>query len=165
MTKKMTDGQVEALLGQIELIWKRFQNISSEARVILDPGNMPQAELQLKDVLKTTEEATVLILQQVTEIGSVVDQPGVSDAVKSEVQARIAAVYEACSFQDLTGQRIKKVLTQIGEIGQHLKRLSDVANLRDDTPIVREKDPLLNGPQLNKDMPNQASIDNMFEKC
>lgn len=163
MQKQMTDAQVGALLAQIELVWKRFQSISAEARVILSPDNMPDAELQLKDVLQTTEEATVRILQQAAEIGGAVDKPEVSDAVKADVQARIGAIYEACSFQDLTGQRIKKVLIQIGEIGQHLKRLSDVANLRDDMPEIKKKDPLLNGPQLTKNTPDQGSVDSLFK--
>ncbi len=134
---------------------------------MLAPEHMPDAELQLNDVLKVTEDATVQILQQAGAILAVLENSGVSDEVRNEVQARVNSIYEACSFQDITGQRIKKVLGHINGIGQQLKRLSDLAHFRagDANPVARGKDPLLNGPQLSQEAPSQNDIDNLFEQA
>lgn len=163
--RKLPEDSAELILAQIELILRRFQEISAETKVILSPESMPHAELQLKDVLKTTEESTLSILAQATAISMALQEENAGDALQEKVQACVCKIYEACSFQDLTGQRIKKVLGQINDIGMHLKRLSDIANHRGGIPAAPKKDPLLNGPQLTHEAPNQNDIDHLFTKA
>jgi chemotaxis regulatin CheY-phosphate phosphatase CheZ len=47
----------------------------------------------------------------VARAGSRVTSPDQQKLLSEEIQERVVSIFEACNFQDLTGQRIKKVMT------------------------------------------------------
>ncbi len=78
--------------------------------------------------------------------------------------ALLARIYESCSFHDLSGQRIRKVVETLKEIERRLGVLlrtygADVAADGEE----RERDPLLNGPALPHEAPSQEEIDALLE--
>lgn len=166
----MQQQQLLELKNQIDSICMHFQLIRSEAKDIVHTSNMPDAALQLNDVLQHTEQATSTIIESVNGISNLVSDSPVTDEVKSKVIDLINKVYEACNFQDISGQRIKKVLSHISELESQLLRLSDTAtqNATENVapkPDKPEKSSLLNGPQLSSEAPSQQDIDNMFKNC
>jgi len=154
---------LKALYSQIELIYKEFSEIRCQAEGIVNHSQMPDAALHLNDVLQATEDATNIIMDAVTAIGTLVDSAGIAFEAKEAISEQVGKVYEACSFQDITGQRIKKVLQHLGTLENQLLRLSKTAQAHKMTAHL-SADPLLNGPQLTAVAPNQEDIDNMFEK-
>ncbi len=80
-------------------------------------------------------------------------------------------IYEACNFQDITGQRITKVVRALKHIeeridalveafGPEIKGTASVASAGGQ-PLTEED--LLNGPQLPDKAHDQAAIDALFD--
>ena len=92
--------------------------------------------------------------------------------LSEEIQERVISIFEACNFQDLTGQRISKVMNTMKFIEQHIYEMMNIwggidAIKAHATPIAdtREGDAkLLNGPKLDGDVghASQDDIDAMF---
>ncbi len=83
--------------------------------------------------------------------------------------AAVTRIYEACNFQDVTGQRINKVVTTLKFIEQKIDALLDafgegIADIQKLAPPpppepVDEDAKLMHGPQLPKEANKQAEID------
>lgn len=166
----MTEGKqdaatLQALYTKIEEILRQFREIREEAEGIVENSAMPDAALHLNDVLQHTEEATTTILDAATTIGSLTDNAAVAE--------QIGRIYEACSFQDISGQRIKKVLGHINTLEMQLSSLAE--SVRGSSGDAAPKKPkaaapqktgdaaLMNGPALSAEAPSQADIDAMFK--
>jgi len=163
MTNPMPDlSLLHTLNAQIEDICKSFQTIRGEALEIASNNKMPDATLHLNDVLQHTEEATHTILDAATAINALAQSSAATAVEKQKITDLIGLIYEACSFQDISGQRIKKVLGHMNALEAQLLRLSDTAHGKALPP--KNDDPLLNGPQLAAEAPSQADIDQMFSK-
>jgi len=79
----------------------------------------------------------------------------------------------ACSFQDLTGQRINKVVNSLNYIEERLQKMIEIWNIEHGTADLKQmtfaKDDdrkdrdLLSGPQAKEDAMGQDDIDAMFD--
>lgn len=132
--------------------------------------HLPVAGQELEAVVGATEQATNTIMEQVEAIeGLTGDMP---PEVAEKVVDAVTQVYEACGFQDITGQRIKKVvgtLTQIeGKVhalleafGEDLKRQGEKAPAKPAEAPVEEgaEKHLMNGPQSAEEAISQEDID------
>lgn len=124
------------------------------------------ATLHLEAIVKTTEEASHAIMDAVGIIQTS------ADAVGGEHQKKIGdainKIYEACNFQDLTGQRIKKVIKILVEIDARIHTMLELFGGRDaqagsvGREALTEDEKLLNGPQLPDQAPSQDDIDALF---
>lgn len=150
---------LKALYAQIEDIMLHFKEIRGEAAGIVRTSQMPDAALHLNDVLQSTEEAAMIILDAATAIGSLAEDPRVHADVKEGITQQVARIFEAAGFQDISGQRIKKVLLHLNELEAQLLRLSETAQRQAAPP---PKDTLLQGPSLSSEAPSQDDIDRLF---
>lgn len=156
---KKDNAGLQALLVQIEELCGHFRQIREEAAGIADTSHMPDAALHLQDVLQATEEATCTIIDAMNTIGETAS--GLSDTrAKQKITDEVTRVYVACSFQDISGQRIKKVLRHLSALEEQLQRLSQTA--RREARQAEGGDSLLNGPALNAEAPSQADVDALF---
>src|SRR5215472_7319191 len=76
-------------------------------------GTLSEATEELDSIVHTTERATSDILaaaEQVQEIAWTLRERGADGATCDALDQRATDIYSACSFQDLTGQRIRKVV-------------------------------------------------------
>jgi chemotaxis protein CheZ len=99
--------------------------------------------------------------------------PDQQKLLSEEIQERVVAIFEACNFQDLTGQRISKVMNTMKFIEKHIMEMMEIwggvdAIKAHAPPIVdtREGDAkLLNGPKLDGDdgHASQNDIDALFD--
>jgi len=83
------------------------------------------------------------------------------DGEKENFQNLLARIYESCSFHDLSGQRIRKVVGTLKEIEQRLGALLKTYGA-DVEPVdgpPRQEDPLMQGPALPHEAPSQEEID------
>lgn len=133
---------------------------------------------QLDAVVEGTEQATQAILGAVEEIGQCADAlaraggDDVQQRMTQDIQDAVVRVFEACNFQDLTGQRITKVVTTLKFIDERIARMMDIWGGLDAfahyVPEHREErcgdDKLLNGPKLEGEdgHASQDDIDALF---
>lgn len=99
----------------------------------LQPGNLkdkhiPEAGLELEAIVQSTETATNTIMEQAELIMSA--DPDDMGAYHDTVQGAVMEIFEACSFQDITGQRISKVVSTLVHIDLRSARLPRLSVLR-----------------------------------
>lgn len=128
----------------------------------LTQDKLPRAGQELDAIVQTTEEATNTIMEAAEQIMAAnVDSQVVNDAVMR--------IFEACSFQDITGQRIAKVVKTIEHIEQRLDGLKSAwgPDVGIDEPAPSEPEgadaALLNGPALDGEGVSQDDVDAMFD--
>src|SRR5262249_13112287 len=93
------------------------------------------------------------------------------DAYKALVDEKMMIIFEACSFQDITGQRVSKVVETLQHIESRVARFADVMKAKDIEGFFTEHEKarnerkekfLLNGPQLAGEGVDQSDVDKMF---
>ena len=142
-----------------------------------DDDRVKAASGELDAIVLATETATNTILEASEEINQLctglVDL-GSGDPVVAEVTGMITSqvirVMEACNFQDITGQRITKVVTTLQVIEDRIKAIIDIIGKDTFTelPLPETADPddeshLMAGPQATGEGVSQAEIDALFD--
>ena len=82
-----------------------------------------------------------------------------------EIQEHVVKIYEACNFQDLSGQRIGHVIETLNMIENQVEdMLARHSGQPGDAPAAKPGHTLLNGPRLDGDSghTSQLAIDEMF---
>lgn len=130
-------------------------------------NRIPTAGTELQSVVKATEDATHTIMEAAEAIMS--DAPQDPDAYRTFVDEKMVSIFEACSFQDLSGQRITKVVDTLTFIETRLRRFADHFGVQDaeghatdeeKAKAKRKEDLILNGPE--DDGVSQDDIDALF---
>jgi chemotaxis protein CheZ len=124
---------------------------------------------ELEEIVAETAKAADAIMsaaEEVERLSAVADA-----AIAGPLLAAATRIYEVCAFQDITGQRIGKVVRAVQNIEERIGMLSamcgsdlDLAGANT-TPASRPASDaaLLNGPQLAGAAKSQADIDRLFE--
>jgi chemotaxis protein CheZ len=83
--------------------------------VVALPAALPHSSgLELEAVVREAESAAHRIMNAAEAIRAVIGQKGADAAITKQ----ISVIFEACIFQDLTGQRIRRALERL----QHIER-------------------------------------------
>lgn len=149
---------------------KRVIEESKHEITIARPGDIkkkdiPTATDELDAVVAATAQATAEIMDACDAIqtagGSITGEA--ADKINEEVMK----IFEACSFQDITGQRIRKVITTLRSIEERVERLISLlgdraANVTGDDDKRVGDARLLNGPQLPQNSVSQDDIDRLM---
>jgi chemotaxis protein CheZ len=111
--------------------------------------------LELEAVVQATESAANRIMEAAEAIGEWL-RDGRRDPESLEAVAeRVNAIFEACTFQDITGQRIRRAI-------QHLQKVeSMLTDIIPDGIAVSEPVPEAPPPAVDPDL-HQDDIDQMF---
>ena len=175
--------QCEKLKVELDLIYDAISRTKREIAVLhgksFNGEEMARVNGELGAVVGGTEEATQQILEAAESIDQAataltkVNSPDQQKLLSEEIQERVVSIFEACNFQDLTGQRIKKVMTTMKFIENHITVMMDIwggvdAIKAHAPPIVDTRegdDRLLNGPKLDDDAghASQDDIDALFD--
>jgi chemotaxis protein CheZ len=175
--------QCEKLKVELDLIHDAINRTKREIAVLhgksFDGQEMAKVNGELGAVVGGTEHATQQILEAAESIDqaasalSKVNSLDQQKILSEEIQERVISIFEACNFQDLTGQRITKVMATMRFIEQHICQMMEIwggvdAIRAHAPPIVdtREGDArLLNGPKLDGDVghASQDDIDALFD--
>jgi chemotaxis protein CheZ len=146
-------------------IQRTRQEISALRPNDIQTDRIPTAGAELEAIVAGTAEATNKIMEAAEQVMSA--DPSDIEAYQALVSEKMMDIFEACSFQDITGQRVKKVVTTLAHIEERIARFAEVMGVEDaeieETPEEkRQKDLLLNGPALNGPEVAQDDIDAMF---
>ena len=134
---------------------------------------------ELDAIVSGTEQATETILAAAEVIENnagdlrAMLKRGANVELVSDIQDQIVQIFEACNFQDLTGQRITKVVKTLHFIEDRVNRMMGIWGGRDAfadiapdaQPVKDEQQALLNGPALPDDESrvSQDDIDALFD--
>ncbi|HYM33321.1 MAG TPA: protein phosphatase CheZ [Candidatus Cybelea sp.] len=127
--------------------------------------HLPAVNDELDAVVAATEEATQTFLNAAEKLTTLGAKLG-GDAAK-EIETIVTRIYEASNFQDITGQRITKVVRTLHHIESKVAALLRAVGEEDaakgaapPAAAPAEGDSmLLNGPQLPDKANSQADID------
>jgi len=158
--------EVERVASKLRLIRSTITGPGHEqpgANGSRSPGAQPtRIANELDAVMQGSEQATQKILAAAEEIDQAANT--LSAALKSEseqglaqdIRDRVIAIFEACNFQDLTSQRVAKVMASLGRIEQQIARTLE--------ELARESAPPMHGPRLADDggHVSQSDVDSMF---
>lgn len=175
--------QCEKLKVELDLIHNAINRTKQEIATLhgksFSGEEMAKVTGELGAVVGGTEEAT----QQILEAAEAIDQavtalskvtsPDQQTQLREEIQDRVVGIFEACNFQDLTGQRIGKVMTTMKFIEHHINVMMDIWGgvdaIKQHAPAIidtRVGDArLLNGPKGADDAghASQDDIDALFD--
>ena len=176
-------GEVYQLRAELdamkEAITSTKREIASIRRTEFEGKGMRRAAGELDAVVEATEQATTTILATVEEIeanANMLRAAGVdtrNDCVGA-ILDRVVLLYEACNFQDLTGQRINKIVGVLKFVEERLDKMigvwggldafKDLIEGEGDTLSRKNDKALLNGPRLDGDEGHVAQnhIDALF---
>ncbi len=170
--------QCEKLKVELDLIYDAINRTKREIAVLhgksFSGEEMARVNGELGAVVGGTEEATQQILEAAESIDqsasalTKVNSPDQQKLLSEEIQEKVVSIFEACNFQDLTGQRIKKVMTTMKFIENHINVMMDIwggvdaikAHAPPHVDTREGDDKLLNGPKLDDD-PGHASQDDI----
>jgi chemotaxis protein CheZ len=145
-------------------------------------SNMEQGRVvrELDAVAGGTERATQQILAAAEEIDEAANnlsallKHGQEQALAHDIRDQVIRIFEACNFQDLTGQRITTVMATLKFVEDHVTRMMEIWGgidaFRDYAPAPvseRARETVtVNGPKLDGDTGHatQAEIDAMFSE-
>ena len=170
----------DPLKKEIGGLFQYMQRVRQEIAAIHKPadddnkfGTMGE---QLDAIIKATEEATNTIMETMEKNEQLLDElkKQLEDpkqvALIDQIVENGNSVFEACSFQDITGQRVTKVVKSVTYIEDRVNALIKIwgrAALEEvEVKPDREKtadELLLQGPQLNGEGISQADIDKLFD--
>jgi chemotaxis protein CheZ len=153
-------SRIEGLRTEIAKV--RADDISSK--------RIPEMGRELSAIVESTEGATNTIMESAEAVLSAdATDAGYVDLVSEKMMA----IFEACSFQDLTGQRVNKVVETVEIIETRVNLLCEMLDMNSfDGPMPeeeemsakekRKKDLILNGPALKGEGVDQSDIDKLF---
>ena len=94
-----------------------------------EAARIPRAGLELDAIVQQTEEATNTIMESAETIMNA--DPKEGEAYTALVQDHILRIFEACSFQDITGQRISKVVETLSYVEDKVHELHSLMGVSD----------------------------------
>ncbi|TMJ05715.1 MAG: protein phosphatase CheZ [Alphaproteobacteria bacterium] len=132
-------------------------------------GKFGEASEELDSVVQATEAATSEILacaEHIQEMAWTLREQGIDGAVCDLLDAKATEVYTACSFQDLTGQRTRKVIGVLRYLEDRINAMIGIWGLDGamaaeaaETRAVESGKALLNGPARPGQGLDQADVD------
>ena len=177
----MVEAEFEKLKIEVKQLFAAMQTFRGELAAARPPDSdddrFETMADQLAAIVHGTEDATNAILQSVEGISDLI--AGHRDTISAgddsewlgELDDKINAMFEACAFQDITGQRITKVLGSLKFIEERINKMIVLwgrDGLSDEPPHPDAADDLpvgerLEGPALKGEGVSQEEIDKLFD--
>lgn len=171
------ERQVGALRAEInemaQIIHHAKAEIAAIKHPLADDDRILGASSELDAIVSATESATSDILDAAETLEKSVESlegDELAAEILSEMTGQLTRIMEACGFQDLTGQRITKVVHALRHIEERVSAVLEIWEPADfaDIPVeprdqVAGEGEQLSGPQSDKARTSQADIDALFD--
>ena len=156
-----------SLLNEVAELGRTIANARAEIAALqvddITASHIPSATDELDAIVSHTAAATDSILEVCETLDGVA---GTLDTDAAAVlQDATTRIYEACSFQDITGQRITKVVATLKAIDSKVGHITATFDKRAGRPAPKPlpaEESLLNGPQLPANAMDQSDIDKLL---
>lgn len=164
----------EGIESILEAIKKTRTEVSALHAKGSNRAELNRATDELDAVVADTERATESILSAAERIDACAAKlakraDGENRVALEALRADAILIFESCNFQDITGQRITKVVRTLQSIEKRVNTLALIcgAEIGAAGPVAANKkdgdDNLLNGPALSGGAKTQAEIDALFD--
>ena len=170
------------VLSEVAMMVRAIAKAKSELASIKHPmageDRMDDASNELDAIVSATEGATNTILEsneriekEINKVASTHHDDDEVMALVDHVAEEVISIFEACNFQDITGQRVTKVVKTIHFIEERVRSMIDIwgVDAFADVPVPEAQDgngsqqDLMNGPQLEGSAISQDEIDALFD--
>ncbi|MGH6885810.1 MAG: protein phosphatase CheZ [Kiloniellales bacterium] len=168
------------LFSEIESLAQFITNAKAEIAEIrpddIKNEHLPTATDELSAIVGSTETATNSILEAMEVLEGLAG--GLEGEVAEKISDAVTKVYEACNFQDITGQRITKVVKALQHVetkvtallvafGHEAAAAAPKSEAAAETTTTtgkpaRPDENLMSGPQLPENSTSQEDIDALF---
>ncbi|MCW2308159.1 protein phosphatase CheZ [Rhodobium gokarnense] len=178
LAETMTDSYKEVFEKINTVVYKDLTAIATAIEEMRDEisslraedikhNRIPEAGKELDAIVASTEQATHSIMEAAEAIMAA-DQSD-PEAFQEIVNDRVVEIFEACAFQDITGQRISKVVstlsfieTRVSSFIDRLKLVGEDAAHEETAEERRRRELILHGPQHAGEGVDQSDIDRML---
>lgn len=139
----------------------------SEIAAVKPDGGQIGAAGELDAIVGTTEKATSDILaaaERIQEIAWTMREQGIEPSICDLIDTHTTEVYTACSFQDLTGQRIRKVIEVMRFLEARIDAMIKIWRLDDleMIPVDETSGTPLRAPAIREGGLQQQAIDELL---
>lgn len=163
-----------SLLAELEALGREVARAKTEIAALrvedINESHIPKATDELDAVVEHTASATNEILDVCEGLEKL--QTELPPAAAEKLGDAVTRIYEACSFQDITGQRITKVVSALKVIEARVAAVTARFGNVGEAPPPPEPEPpaepvtegraLANGPQLPTAAASQEDIDRLL---
>jgi chemotaxis protein CheZ len=158
------------LLEEVEELARTIATAKSEIAALrvddITDHDIPFATDELDAIVGHTAQATHAILESCETLDEVAGT--ITGEPSTKLQDATTKIYEACSFQDITGQRITKIVATLktieGKVAHIIATFGPAithAAKKKSNEVLTDAD-LLNGPQLPAHAMDQSDIDKLL---
>ncbi|MEO0385507.1 MAG: protein phosphatase CheZ [Pseudomonadota bacterium] len=167
--RSLEHGFADAVREAAEDIHDLRMELSSLGVDKLRADHLPEAGHELDAVVEETEKATDRIMESAETIMAA-DRSD-PQAFQEMVDTQMIDIFEACTFQDITGQRIGKVVETLQRLESRFDRLLETLPESEGEAVLsdaekaretRKEEQILNGPQRDGPEVGQDAIDALF---
>ena len=158
----------QPLVGVLEYLSQHIRATREEIGALKPGGGndvLSSTADELEEIVAETGRAANEIMGAAEAVEAIAAD--LDTQARDALQAATTRIYEASAFQDITGQRITKVVRALQQIESRIEALANacgnaIASVRQDN-VVEGDSALLNGPQLGKAAATQDEIDSLFD--
>lgn len=178
MTHKLENLDAKRLTDNLEALFSYVQRVRTEIAALNQSGDgedkFATMGQQLDGVLEATKDASDSIMDAIEKNNEAVAKlkESIEDDELKELLDTIEdsnnAVFEACAFQDITGQRVTKIAKSVGYVEERVTALREIWGDQELDKVeievvdLTDDEKLLNGPQAKADAISQDEIDKLF---
>ena len=168
--QSLEHGFADAVRSAAKDIHELRQEIASLGVDSMRSDHLPEAGQELNAVVQETEKATDRIMESAEAIMGADRED--KDAFEALVDTQMIDIFEACTFQDITGQRIAKVVETLERLENRFDKLLEALPEGDGDMAFssaekardkRKEEQFLNGPQIDGPQVDQNAIDALFD--
>jgi len=176
----MVEEEPQHLKSELRSLFNYVQRVRQEIaaidRPVEDENQFGKMGDQLDAIVKATEEATNTIMAMMEKNEDALGKlrASITDADQIALLDQITEngmnVFQACSFQDITGQRVSKLVKSLTYVEDRVNALVDIwgkeALQSVEVQVPEEKtedEKLLSGPQMEGEGISQDEIDKLFD--
>lgn len=170
--------EAERLRADLKELTDAIEHTKAQIAALRPSGStdrIERAAIELDAVVLDTEHATNRILaatEAIEELGNRLaaqSQDDVTSGIADELAERVIEIFESCNFQDITGQRITKVVDTMKFIDERVHKMIEIwgADSLDgyegEEGEAAPHGEALHGPALPEQRISQDEIDALFD--
>ncbi|OUR80559.1 hypothetical protein A9Q83_01135 [Alphaproteobacteria bacterium 46_93_T64] len=171
----MLRNEVIGLVRYVERLRKEIANLAHGQET--DETSFQNMSDQLGAIVTSTEKASNMIMEAsegIINLADKLDENLEADEHQKStdgIRNNAVKVLEACSFQDIAGQRVTKILNSLQFVELRVEKMIDVCGSDAISQLVGEipkseqdeNEVAMHGPALNEEGISQEEIDALFD--
>ncbi|RVT91499.1 hypothetical protein EOD42_22885 [Rhodovarius crocodyli] len=136
-SSQMADMAEENISARLGLVHEQIAKL-----VAIPAASTRNSGLELEAVVQATEAAANTIMEATEAIQDWISSGRKDEASIEALSMRVNSIFEACSFQDVTGQRIRRAIQHLQQVETMLEQIVPGAALVSTEPKLEIRNPI-----------------------